>query len=43
FKQVHNVKQLQEPKQKYEFRMGYNKKALDIAIWANRLKNLLVN
>ncbi|CAG8795328.1 30011_t:CDS:2, partial [Gigaspora margarita] len=36
FKQIHNIEQLQEPKQKYGFRMGYAKKAFDLAIRANK-------
>ena len=32
FKQSQTVKQLQGPKQKYGFGMGYAKKALDLAI-----------
>ncbi|CAG8841491.1 27754_t:CDS:2, partial [Gigaspora margarita] len=43
FKQTHNVKQLQGPKQKYGFRMGYAKKALDLAIRADKVEEFVSN
>ncbi|CAG8843697.1 40117_t:CDS:1, partial [Gigaspora margarita] len=41
FKQIHNVEQLQEPKQKYGFGMGYAKKALDLAMRANKVEEFV--
>ncbi|CAG8800282.1 27529_t:CDS:2, partial [Gigaspora margarita] len=43
FKQTHNVEQLQGPKQKYRFGMGYAKKALDLAIRADKVEEFVSN
>ncbi|CAG8678800.1 6509_t:CDS:2 [Cetraspora pellucida] len=40
FKQTH-IEQLQGPKQKYRFEMSYAKKALDLAIRANRVEEFV--
>ena len=41
FNQTHNVEQPQGPKQKYGFGMGYAKKALDLAIRADRVEEFV--
>ncbi|CAG8847209.1 4825_t:CDS:2 [Gigaspora margarita] len=38
---VKEIWKLQEPKQKYRLRIGYTKKALDLAIWANRVEEFV--
>ncbi|GBB92843.1 hypothetical protein RclHR1_20650001 [Rhizophagus clarus] len=40
-RQTPNIKQLQGPKQKFGFSMGYTKKALDYAIRADKLNELV--
>ncbi|CAG8452280.1 7968_t:CDS:2 [Cetraspora pellucida] len=41
FRQMPNIKQPQEPKQKYELNMSYAKKALDLAIQINKVKEFV--
>ncbi|CAG8780825.1 44200_t:CDS:2, partial [Gigaspora margarita] len=39
--QMPNIEQLQGPKQKYGLGMGYAKKALDLAIWINKIEEFV--
>ncbi|CAG8761453.1 16333_t:CDS:2 [Cetraspora pellucida] len=41
FRQTSNIQQKQGSKQKFELGMGYAKKALDLAIWANKIKEFI--